>query len=112
MKNLKAQFNKQCIAGLQLEQQVVAMYSGYHRTSCIEVTPAGINIQPGVSNPIYMNSLTLKGPMHTQSSLPFDFLPGFINPTPRKTIDLPVLESLAELAVAAGAISVILGMAS
>lgn len=112
MKNIKAQFNKQCIAGLQLEMQTAAVYSGYNRSSCIEVTPAGINIQPGVSNPIYLNTLTLKGPMHSQSSLPEDLIPGPANLTPRKNLDIPALDSIAELTVAASAIAVILGSAS
>ena len=112
MKNIKAQFNKQCIAGLQLEMQTAALYSGYSRSSCIEVTPAGINIQPGVSNPIYFTTLTLKGPMHTQSSILEDFLPGPSNLTPRKYIDIPALESVAELTIATSAIAVILGSAS
>ncbi len=110
-KVLKAQFNKKCIAGLKLDMDFCALYGGFNGLSVIEILPSGINIQPGPGNPLYLNTLNIKGPMHSNSSIPFDFLPGISNITPRKTIDFPFLESATQIAIASGAIAVLQGLA-
>lgn len=109
-KVLKAQFNKQCIAGIYLDMNLSAMYGGYNGLSTIEVLPSGVNIQPGPGNFVYINTNNIKGPMHSQSSIPFDFLPGFINPTPRKNFDLNIINTVTQIAIASGAIAVLQGL--
>lgn len=110
-KVLKAQFNKKCVAGLKLDMNFTALYGGYNGLSVIEVLPSGINIQPGPGNPLYINTNNIKGPMHSNSNIPFDYLPGFFNPTPRKYFDLPILGSMTQIAIASGAIAIVQGMA-
>lgn len=90
-KTLRAQFNDMCVAGIMLDMETVSIIAGERGKSMIQVTEKGINIQPGPGNPIILNSLKIKGPMHEQSSLPLDYLPTLANLQPRKRFDLPLL---------------------
>jgi hypothetical protein len=96
-KILKAQFNEMCLGGIFLDFQTVALFSGQSKMAAIEVTPKGINIQPGPGNSLYLNTLTVTGPLHRQSSLPADYLPGLTNMTPRKTFDMPIIYEMPNL---------------
>jgi len=96
-KILKAQFNEMCLGGIFLDFHTVALFSGESKMTAIEVTPQGINIQAGSGKPIYLNGLTITGPMHRQSSVPADYLPGLLNPTPRKTFDMPIMFEIPDL---------------
>lgn len=108
-KILKAQFNSMCLGGIFLDFHTVALFSGETGMNAIEVTPHGINIQAGSGKPIYLNGLTITGPMHRQSSLPADYLPGLTNPTPRKTFDLPIMFELPDLIGVSVAYATIVG---
>ena len=109
-KVLKAQFNKQCIAGMYLDMNLCAMYGGVNGLSAVEVLTTGINIQPGPGNGVFLNTTNIKGPLHSQSSIPFDFIPGLLNPTPRKKFEISILSSMTQIAIASGAVAVLLGL--
>lgn len=94
-KIIKAQFNELCIGGILLDQMNVALFSGENGMTALEVTPSGINIQPGSGNALYLNTLNIKGPMHKQSNIPGDFLT--IPILPRKTFDFPLLDAMENL---------------
>jgi hypothetical protein len=96
-KLLKAQFNKMHTGAILLDVESVSMFAGRFKDNMIEVSRDGINIQTGPGKSITLNSLDIRGPLHKQSSIPMDFLPGFTNPTPRKTLYLPVVDTAGDL---------------
>lgn len=96
-KILKAQFNEMCLGGIFLDFQTVALFSGQSKMAAIEVTPKGINIQPGPGNSLYLNTLSVTGPLHKQSSLPADYLPGLLNLSARKSFDMPMIYEVPNL---------------
>lgn len=102
-KLLKAQFNKMHTGAILLDVESVSMFAGRFKDNMIEVSRDGINIQTGPGKSITLNSLDIRGPLHMQSSLPMDLLPGFTNPTPRKVFNFPITESGGDL-VAIGSI--------
>lgn len=102
-KILRAQFNKMCVGGMILDMNSVAIFSGDTGGVALEVTPDGIHIQPGIGNPLVLNTYDIRGPMYKQSMPPGDYLPGFSNFTPRKQFDLPILRQAGDLAVGCAA---------
>lgn len=98
-KILKAQFNKMCLGGLLLDMKTVAIYSGMNGMTNIEVSPEGINIQPGPGNSLSINTMNVKGPGFVYQNSFADFLPVKYVFLPRKTIDI---EPLKDIAASAG----------
>lgn len=96
MKNLRAQFNQSCVAGLLLCNNTSSLYSTKY--TCIEVGNKGVNIQAGPGNKIFLNGI-ISGPGYTASTLPMDFLPTITNQTPRKTLDLSVITEVARTTI-------------
>jgi hypothetical protein len=96
-KLLKAQFNKMHTGAILLEKDSVSIFAGNYRNNVIEITDKGISLQCGPGKNVMINSLSIKGPLHTQSSLPMDFLPGITNVSPRKTLDIPFLDAVPDL---------------
>ncbi len=78
----------------------------------MEVGREGINIQPGPGGVLYLNTTDIKGPLHKQSSIPMDWLPNvpFLNQTPRKRFDLPVITSAVRVGICAAAFSSVLAL--
>jgi hypothetical protein len=60
---------------------------------------------------VYFNTTEIKGPLHTQSSIPMDWLPNvpFLNQTPRKRFDLPLIATGIEVGACVGSFAVVLG---
>lgn len=96
-KVIKAQFNKMCVSGMILDMNSAAIFAGEKRTTAIEVTPDGINIQPGSGNPLYISSYDIRGPGYKASTVPADYLPGVSNVTARKTFDLPFIDQAVNI---------------
>ena len=109
-KTLRAQFNDSCVSGLQLSLESTALFANRNRLVCLEVGRDGINIQPGAGGTLYLNTTDIKGPLHVQSSIPMDWLPNvpFLNVTPRKRFDLPLIEVGIDVGVCVGAFATIL----
>lgn len=96
MRNLRAQFNQSCVAGLLLCNNTSSLYAS--KLNCIEVGVNGINIQAGPGNPIYLSGI-IKGPGYSASTLPMDYMPGFTNQTARKTIDLSAVTEIVRTSI-------------
>ena len=96
-KVLKAQFNEMCLSGIILDMESTAIYAGLKRTTAIEVTPGGINIQPGQGNPLYLATYDIRGPGYKQSMPMYDFLPTLSNFSPRKEFVIPLLDQTVDL---------------
>lgn len=96
-KILKAQFNKMCLGGLLLDMHTVALFSGTEGMTAIEVSPKGINLQPGPGNPLVLNSLDIRGPGYKYYSSILDFFPVWHTATPRKEFNMPVKNEIAEM---------------
>jgi len=96
-KLLKAQFNRMHTGAILLDKDVVSIFAGDSKNNLIEVSSGGVNIQVGPGKSIILNSLDIRGPLHKQSSIPFDFLPGFVNPTPRKEINIPLVDAAPDI---------------
>ena len=94
-KLLKCNFNMSCEAGILLEKKDVMLYS---KLSSINVNDNNVTIDPGPLGHISFISMNIKQPLCKQSSIPGDFLPGLLNPTPRKNFDLPLLDEFGEVA--------------
>lgn len=105
-KIIKAQFNENCIAGMRLSMQTAAIFSGYEKATCIEVTPSGINIQPGPGKSLFLNTLSYYGPGYKSSSIPMDYMPGLSNFSPRKSFDMTFIKEIAEISIIAGSFAV------
>ena len=95
-KILKAQFNKMCLGGILLDMETVALFSGASGMSNIEITPNGINIQPGPGKPLVINTMDVRGLGYRYQMSPTDFFPLAYTKLPRKNIDLQVLEDVKE----------------
>ena len=95
-KILKAQFNKMCLGGILLDMETVALFSGANSMTNIEVTPNGINIQPGPGKPLVINTMDIRGLGFRYQMSPADFFPFKYVYLPRKKIDLQVLEDAKE----------------
>lgn len=110
-KTIKAQFNDSCVAGLHLSLESTALFANRNKMVCIEVGREGINLQPGPKGSLYLNTYNIEGPMYKQSIPPFDFLPNvpFLNTTPRKQLNIPML-SFIEVGVCAAAFGAVIGM--
>ena len=111
-KIIKAQFNDSCISGLHLSLESTAIFANRNKLVCVEVGREGINVQPGPGGVLYLNTTDIKGPLHKQSSIPMDWLPNvpFLNQTPRKRFDLPVITSAVRVGICAAAFSSVLAL--
>jgi hypothetical protein len=108
-KILKSQFNEMCVSGMILDMNSVSIFSGDTGGVAVEVTPNGINLQPGLGNPLVINTYDIKGPLYKQSMPPADYLPGMLNPTARKRFDLAILKQVGDLAVGCSAYTTLAG---
>ena len=109
-KVIKAQFNKMCVSGMILDMNSTAIFAGEKRTTAIEVTPDGINIQPGTGNPVYISSYDIRGPGYKASTVPADYLPGIANVTARKTFDFPFIEQATNILNVSSAYAKVVGV--
>lgn len=98
-KLLKNRFNTESISGVLLEDREVILYSSL---SAINVNEDSINLQPGVGGHISLTSFDIRQPLCKQSSIPADFAPGPSNITPRKTLDVPMLDQMVNFGALAG----------
>lgn len=112
MKNkvIKAQFNNMCMAGMILDMESVALYAGLKRTTALEVTPGGINIQPGQGNSLFLATYNIKGPGYKQSMPITDYLPTLANHSPRKSFDLPLMDEAYSLMEVGGIYAALTGV--
>ncbi len=110
-KYLRCQFNDSCVSGLHLSLESTAMFANRNKMVCLEVGREGINVQPGPGGTLYLNTTDIKGPLHVQSNIPMDWLPNipFLNMTPRKRFDLPVINTGIEVGICLGAFAAVLG---
>jgi hypothetical protein len=90
-KLLKAQFNKICLAGMELQLNKATIYGGKLGENLIEVSDSGVNIQAAMGGQIVLNTTQLRGPGFHYIQGPQDFLPLIRIFTPSKTIG-PILE--------------------
>jgi hypothetical protein len=109
-KVIKAQFNKMCVSGMILDMNSAAIFAGEKKTTAIEVTPDGINIQPGTGNPLYLSTHDIRGPGYKASTVPADYLPGAANVTARKDFDLPFLEQTVNILNVSSAYGAMVGV--
>lgn len=100
----KAKFSQVYTASIVIEKHC-ARLSGDNMNT-IEVSNAGINIQPGPGKDVAIQSLTIKGPLIKKTSFPFTLLPGPFS-FPVDTIDIELLEILPEIAVLGSSMSAI-----
>lgn len=100
-KIIKAQFNDNCISGLFLSSEIATLFANYK--TCLEVTPDGINIQPGPGRPVFFNTYSIKGPGYSSSTVPMDYMPGLSNFTARKNFDATFIKESVEMSVVVGA---------
>ncbi len=112
VKRIKAQFNDSCVAGLELSLESSALFANRNKMVCIEVGRDGINIQPGPGGTLYINTHDVRGPLYKGSSMPFDWLPNipWLNMTPRKKFDLPVMNTMASVGICTAAFSAVLAV--
>lgn len=96
-KLLKAQFNKMHTGAILIDKDSVSIFAGDLKNNLIDISSGGINIQVSPGKSIILNSLDIRGPLHKQSSIPFDFLPGFTNPTPRKELNIPLVDAAPDI---------------
>lgn len=108
-KILKSQFNNMCVAGLILDMNSIAIYTGDTGGVAMEITPDGVHIQPGLGNSLVFSTYDIKGPLYKKSIPPGDYLPGLMNPTPRITFDLPIVKQAGDLAVGCSAYATLAG---
>lgn len=108
-KILKAQFNKMCLGGILLDMETVALFSGANGMSNIEVTPNGINIQPGPGKPLVISTMDIRGLGYRYQMCPTDFFPVAYISLPRKNIDLQVLDDIKEIITIGSAFGGVLG---
>lgn len=109
-KTLKAQFNRMCVAGIMLDMNSVSIYTGVNGLTCFEVNSNGINLQPGMGNPISLSSYVIKGPLYRNSSVPADYLPGPVNLTPRKYFDFTLADDYKGMAAASAGYVALVGV--
>ena len=93
-KVIKNQFNKWHTAALRLESDV-AVISG-DSLNFVEATRGGVHIQTGVGNPIQMDTMTAKQPLHMDTIFPISMMMGPYSP-PMHLPDIPCGEILVDL---------------